>query len=420
MIKGASRHRRILFTTPVQRMPDYFGISIGRSLRISLPTPSFGLRFLAENVPGVKILEYPSWRGFRRAIRDLDVLGISYYMKDVPLVRRMVEYAREMGVREIWGGNYGVMCDETHALFDQVFVGYGERELYSEVNGGDLEPTAIRHPLLDTRIGVRFAPLWTRYGFLFTTRGCNHRCTFCQSVPFVKTEKQLISLQAIDDVLQRYKQRHVTFVFIMDENFMYDRRHAEAVIDLLHCHGFAWGVCTRAENLAGRVEAYRAKGMMDCIIGIESLQQENLRLVRKGSRVELLLDTIRELQAHDIYIHATHMIGYENQDRQAIREEIDALSELALDSVQTCVLTPFPGTALWDDLQRRFGLRGHYEDFDAYHLAWNHPYISKAEMQELLDWARRRLYRSRNIARGLQKLRRNGILARSELVPLPH
>jgi hypothetical protein len=114
------------------------------------------------------------------------------------------------------------------------------------------------------------------------------------------------------------------------------------------------------------------------------------------------------------------MIGYENQDQQAIREEIEALSELKLDSVQTCVLTPFPGTPLWADVQHRFGMTVRYEDFDAYHLAWKHPHISATEMRELLGWARRRLYRPRNIVRGLHKLRRNGILTRSQLIPLPH
>lgn len=399
--------KKVLFTTPVGEKPDYFYISVRRDyFTFSLPTPPFGLLFLKENVPDIEILEYPSWEEFKNEVKDVDILGISYYMADIPVAKKMIEIARGEGVEEIWGGNYGVLCDETHELFDKTFKGYSENRVREELGMDKLDE--LTHPNIITRFGLKKTPLSIKHAFLFTTRGCGMRCKFCQTPWFIDGISKL-SLKSVDDVLKRYAENEVQSVFIMDDNFFQYRDYSEKVIDLFPKHGLNWGVCTRAERLKGRVKEFRDKGMFMCIIGIESMRQENLNKINKNISLDILIETVKELDENDIYIHGTYMIGYPSDTEESIKEDIDRLSKLGINSLQISILTPYPHTPLWEEIDEKYGIYGDYEDFDAYHLVWDHPNISREKMHELRDYAWEKCYPSAKILKAFMKVVKRGL-----------
>lgn len=399
--------KKVLFTTSVGEKPDYFYISVRRDyFRFSLPTPPFGLMFLEENIPDLEILEYPSWEKFEERVKDVDILGISFYMADIPVVKKMIEIAREAGVEEIWGGNYGILTDEVQEWFDNSFFGYSENEVREELGMDRLEK--LTHPTIITTFGLKKTPVSIRHAFLFTTRGCAMRCKFCQTPWFIEGVNKL-PLESVDDVLRRYAENKVQSVFIMDDNFFQYRDYSEKVIDMFPKHDLNWGVCTRAENLKGRIKEFRDKGMFMCIIGIESMRQENLDDINKNTSLDLLVDTIDELNKHNIYIHGTYMLGYPSDTEESIKEDIDKLSKLGINSLQISILTPFPNTPLWDDFEEKYGIYGDYEDFDAYHLVWNHPNISRKKMHELRDLAWEKCYPRTGVIKGFMKVIKRGL-----------
>ena len=237
-------------------------------------------------------------------------------------------------------------------------------------------------------------------------------CKFCQTPCFIDGVRTL-PLESIEDVVKRYKEKGVKSVFIMDDNFFGERKYSEKVLEILERYELNWGVCTRAENLAGRVKEFRDMGMINCIIGIESLKQENLDFVDKRTKVDLLLNTIEELNENRIYIHGTCMIGFENDTKTSLKKDIDEFSKLKVHSLQICVLTPFPRTPLWDYIEGRYGIhKDDYSKFDAYHLVWNHPNIRPEEMDRILEYARFRCYPSIRVLTGFMQMVRRGMFWR--------
>ena len=400
--------KKIVFTTAVGEKPDYFARSVrDDSLRYSLPTPSFGLRFLKENIPEINILEYPDWITFEDTLKKgIDILGISFYMTDIPIVIKMVEMARKHGVKQIWGGNYGVLNDEVQQYFDRIFVCYAEREIAKELNHDLVE---IKHPAIITSFGLNKTPFKISHAFLFTTRGCQFKCSFCQTPSFTNGIDYL-SLNSIDSILKNYKENKVKSVFIMDDNFFANKKFSDEVIDLIQKHKLNWGVCTRAENLHNRVQEFKERGMFMCITGIETLKQENLDKIMKGTTVDLILDTIKELSNNNIYIHGTYLIGFETDTKESIKKDMDFIAKLAVQSMQICVLTPFPHTSLWDDIEKKYGIfEKDYSKFDAYHLVWNHPNIKPEEMDEILKYARSKCYPPTKIINGFMTVVKRGM-----------
>ncbi|MCD6590889.1 MAG: radical SAM protein [Candidatus Aenigmarchaeota archaeon] len=403
---------KIVFTTPVGNTPDYFSISVTSKFpRFSLPTPAFGLRFIKQNIPEIEILEYPTWEEYIHIVKNgVDILGISFYMRDIPKVLKMIEFARKNGVKEIWGGNYGVLTYGIEEYFDKIFIGYAEREIAKELG---YEIKRVKHPPLITNFGIYKTPFKISHAFLFSNRGCPFKCSFCQTPIATKGIIERIPLESVEEVIRKYKKMGMKSVFLMDDNFFADRKHSEKVIDLLGEYKLNWGVCTRIENLYNRIEEFMEKGMFMSLIGLESFRQENLDSVRKGYHSSILLDTLNQLIENNIYIHGTYILGFENDTKKSIKEDIKKLSKMRIGSLQITILTPLPRTKLWEEIESKYGIfEKDLSKFDTYHLVWNHPNIRAKEMEKLLEWARRTCFPPWKIMSDIHLVAKNGMLKR--------
>jgi len=69
------------------------------------------------------------------------------------------------------------------------------------------------------------------------------------------------------------------------------------------------------------------------------------------------------------------------------------LTEFPIDIIQICILTPFPKTPLWDDIQEKYGIiEDDWGKWDTKHLVWKHPNISQEKMKRLLKWCFNKAY----------------------------
>jgi radical SAM superfamily enzyme YgiQ (UPF0313 family) len=384
---------------------DYYGTNTPRTIfRLSgKRLISLGLRFIRQNVPGIEILEMPTREQYRRALaRGWDVVGISFYLDETPRALEMVATARAAGVKQLWGGNYGALTPEVGPSFDRLFVGYAEREVAQAL--GHQVDTLIHPPML-AAFGLPFLRI-VRYGLLFTTRGCCFGCTFCQTPNFAP-KPAAVPLESIDRVLQYYADNGVADVLIPDENFGVIPRHASEVTALLAKHRMLWTVMTRVDYLLQHFDEWRSRGLAGVMIGIESLEQQNLNSLEKSSSVEKLYQAVELCRRHGIVMVGFYIIGLESDSEDSIRQSVRKLSTMGFDLVQVCVLTPLPRTPLWDRIQERYGIdTSDYSLFDGKHLVWNHPALGKEQMESLLHWSYKTLYPRTNFLKSIGKHRR--------------
>jgi len=384
---------RILFTTAYvdDGLYDYVGqYTPDTRFRDAFPRDiSFGLRFIKQNIPFIEILEYPSPDEFKQVLkRGWDVVGFSFYMNETARVLNMIECAREAGVQEIWGGNYGVVNKQIESQFDQRFVGYAEGQLQSLLG---LPQTEIIHPPLTMRValpsqgknGLTSYPV----GVLFTTRGCSFKCTFCQSPAFAP-RPLAIPFENVNRVLEFYKSAGISEIFILDENFGNIPKHAERVIQRLSELQLNWTPMTRGDLIARNFDSWNSKGFAGALMGVESMNQEVLNEMHKNSRIENMTSLVTRMNRKNLLTIGFYIIGFESDTPESLRRDLQAVAELNLDLTQICVLTPLPGTPLWDEIDRKYGIfEKDYEKYDAGHLVWHHPHLSPAEARDIVDWS---------------------------------
>ena len=178
-----------------------------------------------------------------------------------------------------------------------------------------IHPPLIEY--LNSPLGVKL----NIYGVLFTTRGCPVGCKFCQT-PVFCSKPNIIPLKSIERVLAYYKENGINVVLIEDENFGCNRRHADAVVELLDKYGWsgdAWPApitCERRSTNGRRCEGRTAStiaGFGGAAIGIENLHQERLDEIKKKEGTEDILETIRMLQKHGLGTVGYYMIGFEKR-----------------------------------------------------------------------------------------------------------
>lgn len=399
----AQKKRVLLTTAPLEALVDPDGIgghpydktdtylawtcALELQDRLSVTCPAIGLRFLKENVPDVEMLEYPTWAQYRAALTSerWDMVGISFYTWSTPVAIDMAKAAREAGVPEVWGGNYGVLSPGLDEHFTRLVKGAGEADLHAYVYGRPLEK--LRHPVLT---GVSsFRGLHSGVGYLYSKRGCNIGCTFC-STPVFNPKENPISLQALNDVLDAYQREKVAQVIIYDETFFLNNDLAELVIDALAARDLKWICLTRADRIRGRIAELTDRCMDGAIIGIESFRDANLADVRKRDDVFNVRDTIREMNQHGRRVLGTFILGFERDTAETIEYDISQLANEGIFACQLTLLTPFHKTALYRDMERQGVLdEPDLSKYDLYHLVWKHPHISPSEARDILAWAQR-------------------------------
>ncbi|MCJ7445372.1 MAG: radical SAM protein [Methanotrichaceae archaeon] len=390
---------RVLFTTIYKNDPspyDYIGSnSKSKWFRFYWPRiQSFGLRFLKQNIPELQILEFPTWDEFYARLNEgWDVVGISFYLSETQEALDMVETARQLGtVGELWAGNYGALTPEIQSKFDRIFVGYAEHQLAPYFGRQTKE---LIHPPLIEYLNTVFRIKLNIYGIMFTMRGCSIGCTFCQT-PVFCNKPTPIPLESLERLIAYYKEHNINTVLIEDENFGSNREHADRVVSLLDDYAMIWGCMARADYLKYKIPEWvemrklkgknQVAGFGGAAIGIENLHQARLNEIKKKEGKEDILETIQLLQKYDLGTVGYYIIGFEDDTKESLKDDIRRLASLKLDITQICVLTPLPQTPLYDEIVEKYGIWDNdYHHFDGKHLVWNHPNINPKDMDKILD-----------------------------------
>jgi radical SAM superfamily enzyme YgiQ (UPF0313 family) len=404
-------NRKILFTTVYRRKPkgkrgdtyDYATTYMRRNFRYSIPRiMSYGLRFIKQNIPQVEILEYPTWEEYVERLKEgWDVVGFSFYINEIHEVIEMTEYARDIGIKELWAGNYGAMTDGIEKYFDKVFLGYAEENIAKEL-GKEID--RILHPPLIEWRGLSGGVKLQIIGRLFTTRGCNLSCKFCQTPTFCRKPAR-IPIESIEAVLRYYYvELGIKEISIIEESFGLFPTHAREVVNLLAKYGFYWRCMTRPSSLASSLNDWSKKGFVGASIGIENFNQGVLDDIGKRERIEEIIYLVKKLHEMQKSVIGYYMIGFENETTGSIKADIERLAKLKLDLTQICILTPLPKTPLWYEIEEKYGIfENDWHRYNLYHLVWNHPNITPEKMENLLNWSLRYVHSNRGFIRSARR-----------------
>jgi radical SAM superfamily enzyme YgiQ (UPF0313 family) len=101
------------------------------------------------------------------------------------------------------------------------------------------------------------------------------------------------------------------------------------------------------------------------LLGIETPSQEILDRAHKGTTIAQAERVVRNLRRHDIAVWGTFTVGFPGEDMKSIRRTIDYVRKLDIDIVQLTVVTPIPGSEIYEEMVAKGEISSpNWDDYD--------------------------------------------------------
>jgi anaerobic magnesium-protoporphyrin IX monomethyl ester cyclase len=233
---------------------------------------------------------------------------------------------------------------------------------------------------------------------LVTSRGCPGACHFCSSSSFFgrgwryRTAESVLA--ELDEIHNRYGFRAVAF---LDDNFTLLPERVEKIADGIIERGYGlklWNF-SRVDTIVHNPEMVRKlarAGSRTIYMGIESDSADTLNSMGKRTSIAEVEQAVALLKENNIEVFGSYIIGNLNEDRGHVERTIDLAIRLDTNIAQFSILTPYPGTELYQQIKDRIFTR-RWKFYDGLHLVFRHPRINRHLLQVLLVSAFVRFYR---------------------------
>jgi len=306
-----------------------------------------------------------------------------------------------------------VVCGEGESVIEAIARGDVTQGIVRAQPLGDLDaiPT-LNHALMrdfdKLLIGSRRAELYELP--IMTSRGCPYGCTYCSVTSMFGRKVRRQSVQKVHSDLCRYMDLGYQRFFFYDDNFTADgewskqllgraaplkiKFNAQTRVD------FHWRDGQRTKIDRDLLAAMRRAGADVLYVGYETIDDATARQWHKGYsgqrqlRVRLMEDT-RILHDNGFWIHAMFVLGPQHT-RSTAKQIVDFSLQGKLETMQISILTPFPGTALFEQMRPQLAFTEFPSDWDFYdgtHCVYNKSRLSVEEFQKTILQAHRRFYR---------------------------
>lgn len=225
----------------------------------------------------------------------------------------------------------------------------------------DLPPPYLAQPLFDGRwydpSGRDTAP-----GGILTSRGCPARCTFCANHVTGRSFRYRSAASVTREITVWHERCGVTYFPCWDDALTANPSRLLVLCEAIERDvrfPFTFGAITRA-NMVTRelLHAMARAGLRHVNFGVESGDDEILRLIKKGVRTDHVVRALEWARAEGLSTACNFMLGFPEETPVELERTLRFMERIAplVDAFSTMgVVVPFPGTPLYERHHRHYG-----------------------------------------------------------------
>ena len=209
------------------------------------------------------------------------------------------------------------------------------------------------------------------YASVFASRGCSYHCYYCPyPMGFGNTIVHRDPVKVVDEIEDVYRNRGVRAILFRDQVFTMDREKTLRLCDEIVNRGLriAWVVETRLDKIDEElVHRMKEAGCVRMHFGIESGDPELFdRMGKDGAKgkLEEFFQNFEMVERVGIAAHMFLLVGLLGETWETVKRAIETVRRLKPLTLQVAVVTPYPGTGLFDQAKRKGLLTT--EDFSQY------------------------------------------------------
>ncbi|MGZ7135121.1 MAG: B12-binding domain-containing radical SAM protein, partial [Methanobacterium sp.] len=191
-------------------------------------------------------------------------------------------------------------------------------------------------------------------GGIITSRGCVYSCNYCSSSLIMGKKFRSRSpdnvMDEIEELIDKYQIRDIGF---MDDTFMLNKRRANDIADEIKARGLdlSFVASSRVDRVdQSLLQNLKSSGMKTIYYGVESGSQRILDLMKKGITLKNAGDAVKSAKNVGLEVLTSFILGYPGETEKDMNKTIDFSTKLDPDYCQYSILTPFPGTPIYNEL----------------------------------------------------------------------
>lgn len=364
---------------------------------------SWGIMMIQENISApTTVLDFPTREAFERELTEhsYDIVGLSSIIVNVGKVREMCRIVRRLSPQStIVVGGHVAAIPGLDRMIDADHIVRGDGISWMRRYLGEDPEAPIRHPEIRSGFGLRVMGMRipdtesSTAATIIPSVGCPMGCNFCTTSAFFGGKGNSLNFYntggEIFEVMREMEAKlKAKSFFVMDENFLLNRRRASELLDLMRRHRKSWTLYVFSSANAIRhytMEELVELGISWVWMGLESPRSNYSKLAGVDTR-----GLVREMQNHGIKLLGSTIVGLEHHTPENIREEIEHAVSHATDFHQFMLYTPVPGTPLYEEMSAQGRILSDVDlaDIHGQHqFNFRHSAIRREDSKKILDWA---------------------------------
>jgi anaerobic magnesium-protoporphyrin IX monomethyl ester cyclase len=263
----------------------------------------------------------------------------------------------------VGGIHASLLPEEFAGVADHVVVGEADDIIVDVVEGKfdekiiqgskpkDLEKSPLTNYSLMEGIGkLNMIPI-------MTSRGCPFDCNFCTVTKVFGRKFRMQSpariVAEIENALSFFNTKDI---FFYDDNFTANRERVNELCDLLIEKNIdiTWSAQVRSDLAKDPelIEKMVEAGLTWVYVGFESIDDETLKDLHKSQTKSDIENAVRTLHKYGVSVHGMFMFGGDRDTVESISDTVKFAMENELETVQFMILTPFPGTEIYETIEK--------------------------------------------------------------------
>ncbi len=337
--------------------------------------PTLYVRRLAAVIPKEHEVKILNERSERVTFDDsYDVVIIHFTTASALQAYRVAdEFTKKHVLVVLCGLHASALPNEALGHADSVLLGRGEGnvlDLIDDIKRGSIkslyEPKDYESYVVpETKIDLLGFVLM---GAVEATRGCPYRCRFC---PESNTRKgNVFFTRSVDEVIDEITHIPQKIIMFYDLSLTIDPAYTKELFSKMiplrkrfFCNGNVDVLSKDAELIALSKKA----GCMGWLIGFESVSQQTMNEIGKVSNnVNEYQKIVDDIHRHHMVVIGDFMFGFDNDTPSVFSDTLSVIHRLGIDVADFSILTPFPGTPLFEQFEKENRILTH--DWSKYNM----------------------------------------------------
>ena len=211
---------------------------------------------------------------------------------------------------------------------------------------------------------------------MWASRGCPYQCGFCAwpQIMYTAGSYRMRSPEVVvEEMIRDGRDKGFKSVYFDDDVFNVGDKRMKKFVELLKNAewNLPWGIMARADTCSPSLyEELGTVGLEVVKFGVESGEQSVVDSCGKRLKISDVRNAVRVCRASGIRTHLTFMFGLPGETAKSARKTIDLALELAPDTIQFSLATPFPGSRFYDELDEKgYLVSKDWSQYDGYSKA---------------------------------------------------